>query len=136
VNNYRNHWVSRAPPPSLISQPIAAELAKDAADIEQSSKGGSAGGKKASASGAAPTPSELIARKAHIFFSTCKKPERVQAAIAGIVTGFAGVLAVLQSNFARTVALGAALAADLEKRVCCFVASTFHASCRTGGILL
>jgi hypothetical protein len=36
----------------------------------------------------------------------------VQAAIAGIVTGFAGVLAVLQSNFARTVALGAALAAD------------------------
>jgi hypothetical protein len=44
----------------------------------------------------------------------------VQAAIAGIVTGFAGVLAVLQSNFARTVALGAALAADLEKRVCLF----------------
>ena len=109
---------ARLSPP--ISQPIAAELAKDAADIEQSSKGGSAGGKKASAagSGAAPTPSELIARKAHIFFSTCKKPERVQAAIAGIVTGFAGVLAVLQSDFARTVALGAALAADLEKRVC------------------
>jgi hypothetical protein len=111
----------RPPPTAPFIQPIAAELAKDAADIEQSSKSGgssaSSGKKATAASGAAPTPSELIARKAHIFLSTCKKPERVQAAVAGIVTGFAGVLAVLQSDFARTVALGAALAADLEKRV-------------------
>ena len=118
--------------PFPFIQPIAAELAKDAADIEQSSKsgGGSASsGKKAAAGasgGAAPTPSELIARKAHIFLSTCKKPERVQAAVAGIVTGFAGVLAVLQSDFARTVALGAALAADLEKRVRVFVFAIFN----------
>jgi len=51
---------------------------------------------------------ELVMRKAHIALTTCD-PDKLNGALTGLYTGWIGVVAVLKVQFAKTIALGAAI---------------------------
>lgn len=59
---------------------------------------------------------ELVTRKLKLFLRSCD-PVQVSDALSGIYTGFLGVVATLQIQFARTLALGVSIGEAVHKPI-------------------
>jgi len=57
---------------------------------------------------------ELVKRKMHLFMTTIE-PKTTQDALSGVYTGWIGVIATLKLQFAKVIALGAAIGKLLQK---------------------
>jgi hypothetical protein len=55
------------------------------------------------------TPTELVARKLHLYLTKTEDPNRMTNALGSIGTIFTGVIATLKLRFARTVSLGVSI---------------------------
>jgi len=51
----------------------------------------------------------LVSRKAHLFIVSCKEPQKLSAAIAGLWTSWLAVMATLRIQFAQVIALGVSI---------------------------
>lgn len=60
------------------------------------------------------TPSALVARKFALYLTQTKDPERISTCFTTITTIFAGVIATLKLQFARTVSLGVTIGECLK----------------------
>merc|ERR1719150_1436784 len=58
----------------------------------------------------------LLARKIALALRTCD-PNKISEACTGVATGFAAVIAVLQAEFAMTIALGNSVSKHLRRPV-------------------
>merc|ERR1719210_1190195 len=69
-------------------------------------------------------------RKANMFLVTAD-PEKINKALTGLYTGWVGVLASLKIQFAKTIALGAAIGNILRKPAVKFVQPAMQSVCPT-----